>query len=560
MTKLIPNSLVMKKYYSLLLFSISVITFLGLWVGPVQAFTFAKNNLLSDADFTTNTLSRSGIEQFLSKHNSVLSNYTVTDTDGVARLVSSVIYRAATTYNINAAVLLVLTEKESSGITSPSFTSAISDWTLGYGVCDSCTAEDAAAYKGIANQYTSAARGFRRYLNDLETTGSTISGWRVGATKITSDGIAVTPENKATAALYTYNPWVGAYGGGDSRWGANSLFVKLWQNWFALSGRIQYPNGTVFQVNGKKGIYLIQDNTIRKFSSKSVFLTNYQLQDIVMVAADVANDQLRYYDKGASINFPNYAVVRNRVTGDHYFIIDGKKRKFGKGVFKQYGFFKEEIIKADPKDLRMPDGAPIDMYMQYPGGAVIRNKQTGQIYYVDPEKQKKHPIFDPAILHNRFPNLTILPAGKKTIRGLERGAAVKLRDGSLVKTADSGDIWLIDRGQKRKISSPTVFQKYGYSWDAVQEISTAVLHMHKTGDPLNLKKKSTTTTATTNSTALSATTHTTDPVTTPTTRSITTTPTAVATPSPTVTIAPLEQQSTTSSPEHTVSVLRQLKK
>ena len=40
----------------------------------------------------------------------------------------------------------------------------------------------------------------------------TISGWKVGVTKSTSDPCQVTPKNRITAALYTYTPWVGAYG------------------------------------------------------------------------------------------------------------------------------------------------------------------------------------------------------------------------------------------------------------------------------------------------------------------------------------------------------------
>ena len=47
------------------------------------------------------------------------------------------------------------------------------------------------------------------------------------------DPCVVTPENRATAALYTYTPWVGAYGitCGTAMWGGSSLVARLLQSY-----------------------------------------------------------------------------------------------------------------------------------------------------------------------------------------------------------------------------------------------------------------------------------------------------------------------------------------
>jgi hypothetical protein len=42
----------------------------------------------------------------------------------------------------------------------------------------------------------------------MEETGETWTGWGYDKPKKTNDPLTVTPENKATAALYTYTPWV----------------------------------------------------------------------------------------------------------------------------------------------------------------------------------------------------------------------------------------------------------------------------------------------------------------------------------------------------------------
>jgi hypothetical protein len=69
-----------------------------------------------------------------------------------------------------------------------------------------------AQWRGFGNQVECSARVVRGYLNDLDAGRSTITGWRPGVGKNTSDPCWVRPANKATAALYTYTPWVGAYG------------------------------------------------------------------------------------------------------------------------------------------------------------------------------------------------------------------------------------------------------------------------------------------------------------------------------------------------------------
>ena len=55
--------------------------------------------------------------------------------------------------------------------------------------------------------------------------------------KKTSDNCWVTPANNATAALYTYTPWVGAYASqcGTSQWGGSSLVALLYGNFKSSS-------------------------------------------------------------------------------------------------------------------------------------------------------------------------------------------------------------------------------------------------------------------------------------------------------------------------------------
>ena len=68
-------------------------------------------------------------------------------------------------------------------------------------------------------------------VDDLDAKGTTIAGWKVGVAKKTSDGYAVTPANKATAALYTYTPWVLLDEGGN---------YNHWTTWNRFSEALRY--------------------------------------------------------------------------------------------------------------------------------------------------------------------------------------------------------------------------------------------------------------------------------------------------------------------------------
>ena len=77
-------------------------------------------------------------------------------------------------------------------------------------------------------QVRCAAELARSYLADLDRVNSTISGWGVGVGKYTLEDCWVEPQTRATAALYTYTPWVGAYATcGTQQWGGSSLVAVL---------------------------------------------------------------------------------------------------------------------------------------------------------------------------------------------------------------------------------------------------------------------------------------------------------------------------------------------
>lgn len=451
---------------------------------PSIAFDFHKNFILSDNEFRdSSALTLTGIKNFLKEKGSFLQDYITEDVSGDSVSAAQIIYDTAQTYDLNPKVLLVMAEKESSAITRSTSSSASTDWTLGYAVCDGCSKSDpnVIKYKGLAKQFDAAGnRIANSYLADLEDHGSTISGWGPGISKTTIDGIEVTPTNNATAALYTYNPCVGAYGGGDSRYGCNSLFAMLYYGWFPA---LKYPNGSLLQDGATGAIYLLRDGKKILFENKTAFLSNYSLEQVIPVSTVV----LDQYKSGGSIAIPNHSLV-STPDGTIYLYVGSVLRPFTSlKVFHYFGFNPEEVIAIKDRDISaIPLGDPLTIKDSNPSGVLLQNEKTGAISYID-SKGTRHDIWDKQILSARFSNQSALLASTEEIQSYPAGTPENFPDGTLVTTKTSTSVYVIANGRKRPFKSKAAFDALGYKWELIRFTTDAVLKLHPTGVTINVK-------------------------------------------------------------------------
>ncbi len=449
-------------------------------MGSAQAFTYEKNLIITDREGTnTNYLSVGGIQRFLEDKGSVLASMSVTTDSGAKRAVSKVIKTVAERYNINPMVLLVMAQKESSAITTSTLTYPIEHWVMAYGRCDSCSEEDAAPYKGMQKQFNWAARGLRGYLDDISERGYSVSGWGPGITKTTTDGLSVTPDNAFTAALYTYNPCVGAYGGGYENFGCNSAFQKLWQDW--NPNTIFYPNGSLLQSGGV--VYVIQDGKKRAFTSRSALIANYDTRRIITVPS-IALEQ---YKSGVNITLPNYSLVRNPA-GTIYLIVGDTRRGIAsQEAFRSNGFNPEEVLDVRWGVINAyTEGRPITAATTFQPGTLLRNSDTGATFVIGAAGRKKA-IWDKTILENNYFARPITDVSPAEINSVVDGQPEKLKEGTLVRGKKA--VFVISNGKKRPFDSADTFEQYGYTWDTVIEVPKKVLQLHETGKSITVKAK-----------------------------------------------------------------------
>lgn len=124
------------------------------------------------------------------------------------RTAAEAIRDAAIAHGINPLAILARAQLEQSLLGKSTASRAKLDWAMGCGCPDG--GECISSFRGFDVQVECMAGKLREYLDGLDVKGETMSGWRVGKPKHTLDGYSVTPRNAATAAMYTYTPWVAA--------------------------------------------------------------------------------------------------------------------------------------------------------------------------------------------------------------------------------------------------------------------------------------------------------------------------------------------------------------
>ncbi len=445
----------------------------------VNALTFNPHHIISDTELEdVSTMTTQDIQTFLLSRGSYLSQYTE-KVDGITTPASQIISDVAHTYSLNPQFLLTMLQKEQSLVSASHPSQDQLDWAMGFGVCDSCSKSDSRllGVKGFASQVNSAAEQVRsNYLRDLASKGYTLSGWGPGISKFTVDGIQVTPANRATAVLYTYNPYQGNTEVRGVSVGANFNFWKLWQTFFARL----YPDGTIVQDESGGSLYILQDGKRRLFTSMSVFLSSYSPSQIVAVS----KADLEKYPLGTPIKFAQYSLLRVPKGTVYLLVGDMLRGIVSREVFRVLGFNPDEVISVSDADVQgYTKGELITLKTAYPQGALVQSNKTSPVYYV--KNGVKQRAIDPSLVSANFPYKKVSRISAKELARFEDGGPLLLNEGVLVKGSKS-EVYIVSHGALRPIASGNAFEALGYHWENVRTVRDSVLALHLRGENVDI--------------------------------------------------------------------------
>ena len=451
---------------------------------------FNPNYIISDIDvLDTTTMEEEDIRNFLIDKNSYLANKTFLNTYGKSEKIAKIIYNASVkNYDctditlskksdekeraekckaittVNPKFLLVLLQKEQSLIEENIPTQNQLDWAVGYGCLDNKKCND--RWKGIGKQINSAALQFYSYMTEPHLyTYQKNSTYTFTNPYSDQDDSVVTPSNQATAALYNYTPHV--YNG-------NYNFYKIWKKYFTKI----YPNGSLLQVKGELGVWLIENGEKRPFTSRNALTTRFDLKKIIQIS----RSDLEAYPKGEAIKYANYSLLRSLFQDKIVLIVDNNYREIeNEEVFRQLGFNSEEIINTSWRDIaNYKKGKIITASSTYITGVLMQDIKTGGVYFV--KEDTKAPIWDKAFLNIKYKNKKIIPTNPEELNNYITINPVLFSDGEILKASDSASVYLISDQKKKPFASGKVFVNLGYKWENVVTVSSKVLSLYEKGD------------------------------------------------------------------------------
>jgi len=426
---------------------------------------FDPNFIISDEEMRNNTnWSHGDVQNFLDSKGSYLRTFQDTDAvDNETKSAAKIIADASDRYDINPKVLLVTLQKEQSLITDASPTQTQLDWATGYAVCDSCSTKDekVAKHKGFAIQVDDAAYVYDWYYKNKDA--SNVK--KMGVTQ-NIDGTAVVPKSWATAFLYTYTPHLHG----------NENFVTIWKSWFKQN----YPNGTLLKSDKTGEVWLIQNKVKRKFKSQTILITRADPSMIITIP----DSELSNYTAGSDISLPNYSLLKN---GSNYYLLDyDTLRPFASyDVVKQLGYNPQEVVEVTSSDLvGLTTGKIITADAYAPAGIIYKITDLDNKLYLI-KNNIAYPLLHNAVATANYKNLTTVEKKLVDLRKFEMSGDMKtFDDGVVLQVKETGDLFVIEDGMKRKFESEKAFLAMGYKKNNIVEIDRISSFFLTDSDPI----------------------------------------------------------------------------
>jgi peptidoglycan hydrolase-like amidase len=222
--------------------------------------------------------------------------------------------------------------------------------------------------------------------------------------------------------------------------------------------------GALIKSMNSPTIYLVDtDLRIRPFNTSPTQFLNlgFSFEKVNIIP----QDEMTFYVVGKPVLYgPESALVKKQSDPSVYYIEKGRKRQIGSvGIFNFFGFLWTKVKT-------LTDGE-IDSYlagspMSYPEGGLVKSDKSPAVYLIN--SGQLHQILSAGIFESmglKWGNIKTIPDSE--INSFAIASPAKHADGTLVKSADSPNIYVIRNGIKELIPSAEAFNTAGYNWSKI---------------------------------------------------------------------------------------------
>lgn len=228
----------------------------------------------------------------------------------------------------------------------------------------------------------------------------------------------------------------------------------------------------VYQLQGDAALYVISGGHKTKFASREDLPSTYRDREVKCISVS----QMNAYSYKDSQVLPDGTLIQQDGEGKVYYLENGKRRPLDmiETEFKKLGFSFSSVVKVSALELDYYDtGAAIKFG---PEGTLIKDADNN-VYFMENGKKR---IFTSATLFN-FLRYDWAKIKADTDAGSYlSGDAMRYPNKTLVRGADSPNVYLLESGNKRIFTSGTLFERLGYKWSNILTVDSVELNWYPT--------------------------------------------------------------------------------
>lgn len=232
-----------------------------------------------------------------------------------------------------------------------------------------------------------------------------------------------------------------------------------------------FPTGTLVKAKNDNKIYLIEGGYKRHIPSPMIFESRFNWENVILTSVE----EVASYPDGEVLGFKDGTLIKDKNSA--YVIENGLARPIASAaIFDSLGYKWSNVLPASEYELGLhPKGELVIRTDIHPNGSLVSS--GGPVYLI--EGGKKRYIPSPGIFSAQFKGKDILSASKQEVDSYPLGDHVIFPEGYLV--ADDDKVYLIWGGERRPIGGPVIFESYGFRWGMVKKATPFELGFHAVG-------------------------------------------------------------------------------
>lgn len=237
-----------------------------------------------------------------------------------------------------------------------------------------------------------------------------------------------------------------------------------------------YPNGIIIKAVNTPKVYYIENGAKRPIESPNMLVSQFRWQDLIITSPI----ELDAIPTGRPMTYRDGSLLSNN--GAVYVVSDTKIRPIeSPQAFLSKGYKWNNIIPVSNTELSLHErGELLRENDLYPDGSLLL-APGGAVYRL--EKGFRRYIPSPLIFEAKYKWEHLIPVSQAVVDSYPKGNDEYYPDGLLISSATG--VFIMQNSTRRPITSPSVFESYGFNWGQIKRATDYELSIIPEGQALS---------------------------------------------------------------------------